>query len=633
MAHKDAALLKKRVDKLMVSKLEEDEEFIETMNYVTDLISEHNIDERSLKLALQDRELQMNRKFLENFGKMNDSVQEFVEKIENMNKICTELTSRIQTNKEKTKDLLTKTAALQQEKKQLVTERNYIDDFFNKYSLTNNEEMIMGSAINEGIISDSFFKVLRKLSAIQQNISSALTVDPDSTALQEMKRQVEEKDEAAFSALFSFAQRECRLLNVEFLELKPILHMAVEALQPREKLFEVVLEEYSAARRSFVVRAYIDVLTKGKGLSKPIEHLSGDPLRYASDMLVWIHQALEGEVELLQALLRSCPTEVITPTSKKTLASISEALCQPLKLRIEQNLSRETNSVVLYRLSSLFLYYSRHFEYSTSVESMLVRTLKGLYELASNMFYSVVGSTVQKILSNVPVPDYDLLPVNAINQTLFLLRDILESQNDGAFTAIVDKKETYARIFNHVLDPLNQSIQLVCSNMHNPLDVAVYMLNCLNAIRTVIIMYQYTDNKLEMIKAQIEANEDVLVSEQASTVFIKCSMLDIYTKCVAHQQNQGPLAHIQGMEPDRIKDSLVQFDQFLAKPEGYQAHQMVKISSARSRETVQKRTAEHIVTAYKIIHDKIVDPSNLYPDLGVKSVEEVSNILLPQSPQ
>ncbi|CAD5235164.1 unnamed protein product [Bursaphelenchus xylophilus] len=631
MAHNDAASLKKRVDKLMVSKLEDDEEFIETMNYVTGLIPEHTIDERKLRLTLQDRELQMNRKFLENFEKMNDSVQEFVDKIETMNLICTELTARIQTNKEKTRDLLTKTASLQQAKKQLVTERNYIDDFFNKYSLTNNEEIILGSAINEGQISDPFFKVLRKLSVIQQNISSALSVDAESTALQEMKRQVEEKDQAAFNALFSFAQRECRLLNVEFLELKPILHMALEALQPREKLFEVVLEEYSAARRSFIVRAYIDVMTKGKGLSKPIENLSADPLRYASDMLAWIHQALEGEIELLQGLLKSCPPEVITPTSKKTLSNISEALCQPLKLRIEQNLSRETNSVVLYRLSSLFLYYSRHFENSANSESMLVRTLKGLHELASNMFFSVVSSTVQKILNNMSVPDYDLLPVNAINQTLFLLRDILESQNDGAFTAIVDKKETYARIFSHVLDPLNQSIQLVCSNMHNPLDVAVYMLNCLNAIKTVIIMYQYTDSKLEMIKAQIEANEDVLVGEQASTVLIKCSMLDIYTKCVAHQSNQGPLSQIQGMEPERIRESLGQFKQFLAKPEGYQAHQMVKIASARSRETVEKRTAEHIITAFRIIHDKIVDPANLYPDLGITSVEEVSKILLPHS--
>lgn len=101
------------------------------------------------------------------------------------------------------------------------------------------------------------------------------------------------------------------------------------------------------------------------------------------------------------------------------------------------------------------------------------------------------------------LPDYNLLPVPCINQALLLLRDILESQNDLAFTAVLDKKDMYMKIFVHVLDPLNQALQLVCSNVHDPVDVAVYMLNCLNAVRSVIIIYQYTDSKLEMIKAQV----------------------------------------------------------------------------------------------------------------------------------
>lgn len=152
------------------------------------------------------------------------------------------------------------------------------------------------------------------------------------------------------------------------------------------------------------------------------------------------------------------------------------------------------------------------------------------------------------------MPDYDLLPVNSVNQALLLLRDILESQNDGTLAVVMDKREIYnkvyflsfnfltlnfpPKIFQHILDPLMQSIQLVCSHFENHLDVAVYMLNCLNAIRSLIILYQYTDKKLEMIKAQIEANEDVLVSEQASQVLMETDTMDLYTKTQAHQPNQ-----------------------------------------------------------------------------------------------
>lgn len=172
-----------------------------------------------------------------------------------------------------------------------------------------------------------------------------------------------EKTQTAYKNLFHATQRECRLLNVEFLELKPILHLSLSALQTRHPLFESILAEYSSARRSYIVRFFIDALTKGRGgSSKPIENIANDPLRYVNDMLATIHQALELETELLQSLLKSCASEIITPTVKQTLCSIAEALCQPLKLRIEQTLTRETNCVTLYRLCSLILYYVRQFE-------------------------------------------------------------------------------------------------------------------------------------------------------------------------------------------------------------------------------------------------------------------------------
>lgn len=151
------------------------------------------------------------------------------------------------------------------------------------------------------------------------------------------------------------------------------------------------------------------------------------------------------------------------------------------------------------------------------------------------------------------------------------------------------------------------------------------MLNCLNAIRSVIIMYQYTDLKLEMLKAQIEANEDVLVSEQASLILSKTDTLDIYSRCVAHQSNQGPLSKIPGMEQALVERAIESFNDFLLKPEGYQCSQTIKVSSARSRETIQKRTFENVVNAYRIIYGKLQSPDNLY-SLKMKPIEEVKKL-------
>jgi hypothetical protein len=81
------------------------------------------------------------------------------------------------------------------------------------------------------------------------------------------------------------------------------------------------------------------------------------------------------------------------------------------------------------------------------------------------------------------------------------------------------------------------------------------------------------------------------------------------------------------MEQERVQKALEAFNDFLQKPDGFACHQAVKIASARSRETIQKRTFENVVSAYQIIFAKLQAPENLYANLEMKPVEEVSNAL------
>uniref|UniRef100_A0A914YWK5 Conserved oligomeric Golgi complex subunit 6 n=1 Tax=Panagrolaimus superbus TaxID=310955 RepID=A0A914YWK5_9BILA len=637
--------LKAEIEQLVNAQIHNDENFANGVQYLQSLLPasqeyDEDVEEKPKRLIrpvaenrrvreiLEQREMELFESFSQQFAQMNDQVQGFVSKIQSMNDICNDLSNRIQSNKEKTRDLLRKTSILQTEKKNLQAKETYLNEFFDKYSLPADDEKAL--SVSNGTVTESFFRAFKKLLEVIDRVNESMKVTPENIALSEISTNLEGKRSEAYNILFSSVQRECRLLNAEFLELKPILYQSFEVLQCKENLFSAALDEYSNARRGYTVHAFIDALTKGNksGTQRPIEQFSNESLRYINDMLAWIHQELEVERELLGTLLKKCKPETVHGLTKTILATISEGLCQPLKLRVEQSLTRETNCVVLYRLSSLFLYYAKTFETTFGDTALLVKSLQDLHELASNMFFSSVTSTVQRILGNMTVPDYDLLPVNAINQTLLLLRDILESQNDGAFTAVIDKKEMYTKIFGLILDPLNQSIQLVSSNLSNHLDIAVYMLNCLNAIKSVIVLYQYTDNKLEMIKAQIDANEDVLVSEQASSILTNTGLIEFYRKAMAHQSNQGPLSKLSGMEPERIAGAIAMFNGFLEKPEGFQCHQCAKINSARSRESVQKRTFENVVGAYNVIYSKVIDPSNGYPaEMSLKTIEELNEAL------
>ncbi|KAI1724301.1 conserved oligomeric complex COG6 domain-containing protein [Ditylenchus destructor] len=590
-----------RIESLLCSKLEEDEKFVESIEYLQNLnVCGADATERQLRRHLEDRELELNHDYLNAVEKINDQVQSFVDKISQMNAICRNLTDRIQSNKEKTRELLKRTGTLQNEKEELKVKQEYLNNFFEKYSLTEEEEKALLGPKTDGSLPESFFKAFASLQKVVQNAEEQLKLEPDNLTFIEISRSLQQKMENAYSVVHQSVIRECRLLNVEFLDLKPTVHRSLELLQSRPALFESATSEYGMARRSNVVRAYIDALTKGGkgGMQKSIEQFSNEPLRYAGEMLSWIQGAISAEREILiSAVLKSCQPENINAFSKSVLSNISEALCQPLRVRVEQIITKETNCVALYRLSSLFLYYAKNFVSDINAESVLVKVLHDLHELSQHMFFSVVNATVQRITSKMDVPDYDLLPVNAVHQCLLLLRDILESHNDNAFAAVLDRKEMHAKIFAHILDPLLQSIH-VHVELHEGLDM------------------------------MITANEDVLVSEQASKILSDNELMDIYTRCFAHQPNQGPLARIPGMESERVRNALAMFNEFLSQPDGYQCHQTVKISSARIRESVQKRTFENVLAAYSVIYNKISQTENGYTDLkNLQNMDEVKQSL------
>lgn len=70
--------------------------------------------------------------------------------------------------------------------------------------------------------------------------------------------------------------------------------------------FRYVIDEYAIARRSVLVRLFIEALTEGGPSGKPIEMHAHDPKRYIGDMFAFLHQALPTEKENLNTLLKLC---------------------------------------------------------------------------------------------------------------------------------------------------------------------------------------------------------------------------------------------------------------------------------------------------------------------------------------
>ena len=175
------------------------------------------------------------------------------------------------------------------------------------------------------------------------------------------------------------------------------------------------MEEICSARRLVVVQLFLEALTRGScadssvrappaasrrslltctrppslrmsgadtggpgGTPRPIELHAHDPMRYVSDMLAWLHQAMASERELLEGLvgkaaasttatLRSTPESPGASASASesefdlaaALDKVAEGTGRPLRVRVEQLLAAGLGPLVAFRLSHLLHFYGQ----------------------------------------------------------------------------------------------------------------------------------------------------------------------------------------------------------------------------------------------------------------------------------
>lgn len=120
-------------------------------------------------------------------------------------------------------------------------------------------------------------------------------------------------------------------------------------------------------------------------------------------------------------------------------------------------------------------------------------------------------------------PQTNLVPSSSVGRLLNLLKEILSvaSMVEGSQSDIL-------KIVSCVIDPLLQSIQESASHLPTT-DMAVYLLNSLYQIESVLTIYEYMEDRLERLQAQSDAQLDTLTSEQASSLVANLNLGPIYT--------------------------------------------------------------------------------------------------------
>ena len=121
------------------------------------------------------------------------------------------------------------------------------------------------------------------------------------------------------------------------------------------------------------------------------------------------------------------------------------------------------------------------------------------------------------------------------------------------------------KILNSVLDPFLMALQESVAGAP-PADSSAYMVNCLHLLHSTLSLYNFTDDKVTWLKAQMDAKVEVLTNEQASFLVQRLGLGQIYMTLQqrtaakgdpSSARNQIPLSQLPGMDTNSIQSFVV----------------------------------------------------------------------------
>ncbi|XP_065840414.1 conserved oligomeric Golgi complex subunit 6-like [Oscarella lobularis] len=622
----EANPLSRKLAKVLSTRLDGDKDMMEALKGLSLFFTENTLkSRRSLRSDIERRSLTINEEFAREFGQIKEGLVAIEAEVKQMSEVCEDMKTRLRAAKEHTADLMRQTTDIQLESQNLELRSDVASAYLSHFQLEQDELEALKTALSADITMN-FFKALEKVKSIHSKCHILLRNNQQRTGLEIMEAMALH-EESAYERLYRWTQQQCRGLTTDVPEVSPAFSHALKALNDRTVLYKYSLDEMASARRAAVVRMFIDALTRGggsSGTSRPIELHSHDPLRYVGDMLAWIHQAFVSEKELLMTLLSNRKDHQEESPVPSMLSYVSEGMSRPLKVRVEQILASEHGAPVLYKIANLLQFY----EQTIGLVGMS-KILAELHGLTMKMFFSSLNHYATELTDKIELPSADLNPCTAVNKTMTLLTDILQS-HDVSVTPMDEKQAQLQKVLSSALDPLIQACSLSASGLAAA-DMAVYMINCIYLIQNTLALYESADHQLEMLKAQTDAHMDTVIHEQASYMLGKCGLARAHLAIEEQQKTKEPLSSMPGMDAESLRATMVQFDSYLSVPDSLILPQCHCLSSARLREASYKEAANMLCNAYEAIHKAVTEPANGYSDPGgyclLRTPDQVAQLL------
>ncbi|KAL1919011.1 uncharacterized protein VTP21DRAFT_2392 [Calcarisporiella thermophila] len=637
-----------KLNKILSSSFD-DEHINSALEALAEICPQDLATRQNLRGQIERRVTEVNRDFLGMFELVIKQLSSLEAEVTEMAECCSEMERRLNEASIKTSSMLEKTDKLKKERKSCDTRRRIIDTFLSHFTLSEDEIAILSSG---SVVDSRFFGALQHLEQIN-NDCQALLITENQRAGIEIMESMSIYQENAYDKLYRWTQQECRSLNRDFLEASAALRSAMQALKQRPVLFQSCLDELVQIRKNAILRAFIDALTRGGpgGMPRPIELHAHDPLRYIGDMLAWIHQSLVGEREVLEGLFgvstkkssrklqetlsetkeitdHGSPVTVADPEHliPELLDKIMEASCRPLKNRVEQVLLSELGAITAYRISKLIQFYTITVRNVFGTEAQLSETLEEITRDSFRVFTNTLNARATHMLRNVEAPGPNLSPPPAVKETILQLKEIMASHNSSMIDAQSDDAE-FSTSLDSILDPLLQMCEMGSGSLSS-FDHAIYIVNCLQSVQSVLTLYPFTNSRSAFIESQIDGHIELLVNELHASL-LKQSGLSPMVEALDTKNADTPLSQLPGLDSSSLASILSQLDAFLCTASVDLSFRLSCLAHARLARKTTQHAIRMFLETYRRICEAIENPLNEYEISGIvlRRVEEVEELL------
>ena len=629
--------LNKKLQKILNPKFLSDTDTQDALLALSDFFPDNNVrSRRKLRSDTELRGLRLNEEFLASLETVNSALEELASEVQGIDSCYQDMRARLGETRERCAEVLDQTATLQREMQQIEKRSLLLNAFTHKFQLSPEETRLLEQADQVG---PAFFHALNKVQRIHTDCQTLIRTS-DLHSGMEIMESMAAIQERAYENLFRWCQRACRSFTGEFPMFTPELKNALHIVSKREALRAYVLDDYVTTRRSSLVRSFIDSLTLGGpgGNPKPIEMHSHDPVRYASDLLGWLHQAMASEKELLVALLLQDDGDGVVSVDKPEMPMLLNRICEGashmVKVRLEQILSNVIDSMDLFKISNNIRFYQNVYHGFLGSESELLKFVSDMYDLSLKLFAKHLNGHASKLLESVSEPPFDLEPTIQFTEALTLLRSILSLENTSV-ASLEGNRPLLHTIYEALVAPLIEyaTISASLDSTLSQAELLIYLINCCDRLHQGLALYYRTGEEtgFEKLLVQLQTHQDRLIQEQASFFLSNAKLVTIHARYLeAEKSHEGALSLYPGLEPEAVLQAIFSFQQLLALPDQHPIPQLDCLRSKKIRDYILGSSMRLVCDFYTILHSCISDHSNGYGDLRDKlhQPSEIEHLLL-----